>query len=404
MMSEHYPIMPLGEVVLDMKDGGTPKRSVPENFGGDINWCVVKDIKPEIFDSKEKLTQQGLDKSSAKLWPANSIIISLGATIGKIGIARVPTATKQGLSGIVVNEELITVEFLVYVLHHKVREIQGLATGTTIKEVRPRKLMSELKIPVPPLEEQQRIVKIINENFAIIQSAIEDTNRNIANALDYFHSYLNRVFTELRDGLSSKPLSDFFDIGSSKRIMQSEWTQSGVPFWGGKEIVKLSNFGRTDSNAFISEEKYQEYFSKYDMPMEGDILMTARGTIGVGYIVKNTDKFYYKDGNIISFRAKVPTNSNFVLYTFKSNLILNQLRNLEGTTVRHLPIRRAKQLLIEMPSFEVQNKIVEQLSIVDNFTKKLGKILNLKVEKLTNLKHSILQEAFNGNLTKEITA
>jgi len=94
-----YPIVALGEVVLEMKDGGTPSRRKPEYFGGDIHWCVVKDIKREIFTTKENLSSLGLNNSSAKLWPENTVIISLGATIGKVGVARIPLATKQGTFG-----------------------------------------------------------------------------------------------------------------------------------------------------------------------------------------------------------------------------------------------------------------------------------------------------------------
>ena len=69
----------------------------------------------EIFESKEKLTQEGINNSSAKVWPVGTIIISLGATIGEVGIARVPTATKQGLAGIVVDETKVIRNFLLRV-------------------------------------------------------------------------------------------------------------------------------------------------------------------------------------------------------------------------------------------------------------------------------------------------
>ena len=97
-MKKGWPHKKLAEVILDIKDGGTPSRKNPEYFGGDVYWCVVKDIKPLIFDTAEKLTQAGLSNCSAKVWPVDSVIISLGATIGQIGIAKVPTATKQGLA------------------------------------------------------------------------------------------------------------------------------------------------------------------------------------------------------------------------------------------------------------------------------------------------------------------
>jgi type I restriction enzyme S subunit len=187
-------------------------------------------------------------------------------------------------------------------------------------------------------------------------------------------------------------------IGSSKRILEAEWTPSGVPFYGGREIVRLARFGSTVSNAYISEEKYHDYASKYDMPRRGDILITARGTIGVGYVVKEGDKFYYKDGNIISFREKTPTNPLFILYAFRSKLLIEQFQDLTGTTVKHLPIEKAKDLTLKMPSFADQNSVVDHLENIETKTQRLATIYERKIAALDALKKSLLHQAFTGQL------
>lgn len=170
-----WPMVKLGEIVIDMKDGGTPSRSKSEYFGGNVNWAVVKDIEPEIHDTKEKLTEAGLKHSSAKVWPVNSVIISLGATIGNVGIAKVPLATKQGLSGIVVNKEKILPKYLYYILVGQKEFIQSQATGASIKEVRPSKLQEILIIPLPPLEIQEQIVAELDGYQKIIDGAKQIT-------------------------------------------------------------------------------------------------------------------------------------------------------------------------------------------------------------------------------------
>jgi type I restriction enzyme M protein len=166
-----WPMVKLGEVVLDMKDGGTPSRTMKEYFGGDIYWAVVKDILPDIYDTKEKLTEAGLNNSSAKVWPVDSVIISLGATIGNVGIAKVPLATKQGLSGIVVDKTKVLPKYLYYILVDKKEFIQSQATGASIKEVRPSKLQQILLIPLPPLEVQEQIVAELDGYQNIISGA-----------------------------------------------------------------------------------------------------------------------------------------------------------------------------------------------------------------------------------------
>ncbi len=182
-----WPVVRLEEVILDIKDGGTPSRKVDEYFNGGIHWCIVKDIKPEIWETKETISELGLNNSSAKIWPVNSVIISLGASIGHVGIAKIPVATKQGLSGIVVDDKKITPEYLYYVLSSRKEEIEGMATGTTIKEVRPTKFKKLFKLPLPPLNVQKKIVKTIKlkeakieQNKTIIEKAEQEIKEEIS--------------------------------------------------------------------------------------------------------------------------------------------------------------------------------------------------------------------------------
>ncbi len=158
-------------------------------FGGNINWCVVKDIKPEIYNTNEKLTELGLKNCSAKLWPADSIIISLGATIGNVGIAKKPTATKQGLSGIIVDKTKILPLYLYHILVASKAEIQNMATGATILEVRPTRLINTLQIPLPSLTEQQKILdeiakqeqekELLKQRISAIESSIKSSINKI---------------------------------------------------------------------------------------------------------------------------------------------------------------------------------------------------------------------------------
>jgi type I restriction enzyme M protein len=182
-----WPEVKLEEVILDIKDGGTPSRKVIEYFNGGIHWCIVKDIKPEIWETKETISELGLNNSSAKIWPIDSVIISLGASIGYVGIAKVPVATKQGLSGIIVDKQKIMPEYLFYVLTSRADEIRNMATGTTIKEVRPNKFKRLFRLPLPPLEIQKKIVQEIKDEEKKVKeykSKIEITEKNIKNKLD----------------------------------------------------------------------------------------------------------------------------------------------------------------------------------------------------------------------------
>ena len=269
--------------------------------------------------------------------------------------------------------------------------------GATVDTLTIQKLQS-VEIAVPPLAEQQRIVGLLDEAFEGLATAKANAEKNLQNARALFESHLQSVFTQRGPGWVEKKLGDVFEIGSSKRIMETEWTSAGVPFYGGKEIVKLAKFGSVVSNAHISEEKYQDYASKYDMPRKDDILITARGTIGVGYVVQEGDKFYYKDGNIISMRGKTPSNPHFVLYAFRSNVMTDQFGDLAGTTVRHLPIEKAKELVLRMPGFDAQNSVVKDIREIEAETQRLARLYERKLAALEALKKSLLHQAFSGEL------
>lgn len=179
----------LEEVILDIKDGGTPSRKKEEYFNGGINWCVVKDIKPEIWGTKETISELGLKNSSAKVWPVNSIIISLGASLGHVGIAKIPVATKQGLAGIVVDEKKVIPEYLYYILSNRTEEIENMATGTTIKEVRPSKFKKLFRLPLPPLNIQRKIIrelKIQEKKIKKNEKDIEKAQKNIKDKINSF--------------------------------------------------------------------------------------------------------------------------------------------------------------------------------------------------------------------------
>ena len=365
---------------------------------GNIGFGFFKDKE----DKSRYISEETFNRlKCSEILPGDLLVSRLPDPVGKSCI--IPDIKVKMITGvdctIIRPKEILASEFLRYyqMSNQYLKDVESGVSGATRQRIS-RKNLGLIPIPLPPLPEQQRIVSILDEAFATIAVAKANAEQNLKNAIELFESYLQGVFENGNIGWKEKWLGEVFDIGSSKRIMEKDWTVDGVPFYGGKEIVKLAKYGFVVSNSYISEEKYNEYASKYDMPRHGDILITARGTIGIGYIVKKGDKFYYKDGNIISMRAKIPTNPEFILYALKSNGIYDQLRKLTGATVSHLPIEKAKRLVLMMPNFSDQNTVVEKIQEIEAETKHLESIYQQKSLDLEELKKSVLQKAFNGEL------
>ena len=164
-------------------------------------------------------------------------------------------------------------------------------------------------------------------------------------------------------------LENLYDIGSSKRVFQSEWRSEGVPFYRAREIAKLAIDDYIDNELFIDEELYDSYVKKYGKPQPGDIMVTGVGTLGVCYIVKPNDKFYFKDGNILWFKQKAPDRilPEYLVRLFDSNDVREFIsKNSSGTTVGTFTIQTAKKLEINLPSLEEQKSIIQKLTKVEN--------------------------------------
>ena len=156
-------------------------------------------------------------------------------------------------------------------------------------------------------------------------------------------------------------------VGSSKRVHLSDYVQQGVPFYRSKEVIEISSGKNISEQLFISSEKYSEIKSKFPVPQENDILITAVGTIGEILVVKDSN-FYFKDGNLIWLR-----NINFdiididyLYYFFKSDLFQKTIKyNNIGAVQKALTIDFLKTVKITLPSLDNQRKLISVLKSID---------------------------------------
>ena len=162
-------------------------------------------------------------------------------------------------------------------------------------------------------------------------------------------------------------VGDHCEITSSKRIFYSEYTDSGVPFYRSKEIIESSQGQPISEPLYISTDKYNDIKSKFGVPLPGDMLLTSVGTIGIPYIVRSDDYFYFKDGNLTWFRNFDDSlSSKFLCYWIGSKDGYGVLNNTTiGSSQKALTISSLKQIECPLPPIEVQNRIVDILSAYD---------------------------------------
>ena len=172
-------------------------------------------------------------------------------------------------------------------------------------------------------------------------------------------------------------IGDHCEITSSKRIFYSEYTDSGVPFYRSKEIIESSQGQPISESLYISTDKYNDIKSKFGVPLPGDMLLTSVGTIGIPYIVRTDDYFYFKDGNLTWFRNFDDSlSSKFLCYWIGSKDGHGVLNNTTiGSSQKALTISSLKQIECPLPPIEVQNRIVDILSAYIENNQKQIKLL-----------------------------
>ena len=156
-------------------------------------------------------------------------------------------------------------------------------------------------------------------------------------------------------------------VGSSKRVHLSDYVQQGIPFYRSKEVIEISSGKNILEQLFISSEKYSEIKSKFPVPQENDVLITAVGTIGEILVVKDPN-FYFKDGNLIWLRNIDfdLIDIDYLYYFFKSDLFQKTIKyNNIGAVQKALTIDFLKTVKITLPSLDNQRKLVSVLKSID---------------------------------------
>ena len=165
-----------------------------------------------------------------------------------------------------------------------------------------------------------------------------------------------------------KQLCELVDIGSSKRIFYKEYIPVGIPFYRSKEVIEKHNGKAISTELHISIEKYNDIKEKFGVPVEGDILLTSVGTLGIPYIVQKDEKFYFKDGNLTWFRNFNNSLLNqFLYYWLISPVGKGELDMVSiGSTQPALTISGLKGITINTPPLPEQKAIASVLSSLDD--------------------------------------
>lgn len=296
-------------------------------------------------------------------------------------------------------------KFLYYWLiqEETVNKINATWTGARM----PRANMNQVinfKIPIPPLQEQQQIVSILDEAFEAIDQAIANIEKNIANAQELFQSKLNVIFSQRGEGWEEMPIEEVSKVVNGYSFKSNDFSP-------GNEIksIKITNVGIMEFVEDLSNNLPLSFLKEYSRVMinEGDLVLAlTRSIIKGGLKVAKVPNSY--DNSLLNQRvaAIVPNtkviDSNYLYYYFSSDIVYNYVLDHVNTLMQpNLSISDLKNMPVPITSIEKQRAISSQIEYLSEQINSYRDQLNIKLDNLEELKKSILQKAFAGELTNK---
>ena len=381
---------PLGDV-CDVVAGGTPSRKNPKYFGGDIPWVKISDmLQGTITYTEETITKAGIQNSSAKILPSGTVLISIFATIGRTALLGIDAATNQAIVGVIPKSSQLNTRFLRYYLDNSVSELIKEARGVAQVNIN-SKILKSLKIPLPPLTEQERIVCLLDEAEELRKLRDQASER----MEEFVPALFHEMFGDPTKNTKTWQVLRFGEICESRLgKMLDEKQQSGLhlrPYLRNQNVqwgkVDVSNMAQMDF-----DEKDREIFRL----REGDLLICEGGEVGRTAIWhKELPECYFQKA---VHRARANLNivlPEFILWTMYALSKSGGFADFTSqSTIAHLTGVKLKQLPIPVPPLALQYEFAQRVQEAREIQSRQAQ----SAERIDALYQSMLSKAFAGEL------
>ncbi len=375
-LPEGWRVEKLGSFT-EIRSGGTPSRNNNKFWeNGNIPWLKISDLKTKyIKESEEKITNEAIDKSSAKVFKKGTILYTIFATLGEVAILDIEASTNQAIVGIDIKVENVNKKYLYYFLKSIKEDICGKGRGVAQNNIN-MSILKNTDVLLPPIETQKKIVEILEH----AEKVLEKRKKTIRLIDELVKSQFIEMFGDPNmnnKGWNRRRISEVCENKDSNRVplkqADRDKRDGEYPYYGATGII--------------------DYIDDYIF--DGLYLLIAED--GKNLETKNKD---------IAFLAQdkfwVNNHAHVVCATKESNLyylkyVINNI-NLKPyiTGIDQLKLNRSNldKIIINVPPIELQNQFA-------NFVKQVDKLKFEMQESLKELKdnfNSLMQRAFKGEL------
>ncbi len=403
-MRRDWTYKPLGDV-CDVVGGGTPSKRNPAFYEGSILWATVRDMRDEVLSSTEfRISEDAVKSSSTKVIPSGNVVMATRVGLGKACLLAQDTAINQDLRAVIPKSDQIDTRFLLRWFQSISEKIVSEGTGATVKGVK-LPFIKSLQLPMPSLGEQKRIVAILDEAFAGIETAIANTEKNLVNSRELFKVRLNKVFSD--KGLQSKEgLSKLIEIKHGFAFKSAQFhasddeSQPIVLTPGNYGDDGELHFGRKNTKRLKDSPPEDFRFAAGDLTIVMTDLSPKMNILGKPAFVPTDNVLHNQRIGRVLFKSDdlSPRYLYYFLMTDQASAEIK--RTATGTMVRHTAPKRILGLDVPLPiDRSRQDFLVEYLDRAKQETSSLESSYQKKLAALIELKQSLLQKAFSGELT-----
>ena len=371
--------------VTNIIGGGTPDTKEPTYWDGEIDWYSPSEIGKKIYadGSVRKITQLGLEKSSAKILPANkTILFTSRAGIGDTAILKKDGATNQGFQSLVVHDNCDV--YFLYSMNNKIKSYAlKNASGSTFLEISGKNL-GVMPMLIPSPEEQTKIgtfFKSLDDTISLHQQELEALKQTK-------QGFLQKMFPKNEDAVPEIRLKGFTDewtlcelknvatFINGRAYKQNELLDSGK-----YKVLRVGNFYTNTSWYYSDLELGEKYYANF-----GDLLYTWSASFGP-HIWKGDKVIYHY--HIWRVDLKDGFDKHFIVQLFEYDKA-KIMSDKNGSTMVHITKKGMEEKIVRIPSYDEQIKIGE-------FFKQLDEVIELKEKELEALKETkkgFLQKMF----------
>jgi type I restriction enzyme, S subunit len=387
--------------VARLESGHTPSRRHPEYWGGNIPWLSIQDAKAHhcgrVRDTHESTNELGIANSSARVLPKNTVCLSRTASVGYTVILDQPMATSQDFVNWVCSDQLDP-EFLKYLFVAEGKQILRYASGAVHQTI----YFPEAKafhICYPPLTEQHRIVRILDEAFSAIAKAKANTESSLSwvGALPESRlrtildrrgpDWQDRTLREVAENISTGPFGTM--------LHKSDYVPNGIPLVNPMNLIQSRIL---PSKAMMVNATTRDRLRVYELK-PGDVVVARRGELGRCAVVTDKEAGWLCGTGCFVVRLSKYMNPRFFVALFDSAQFRRILQAVSvGATMSNLNHSTLNNLVFPVPPIAEQEQIVERLGELRYQLEQAQSAYQRKLTALDQLKESLLHQAFSGNL------